>query len=204
MVTKHWSVAMASTTQVFFAGVATSVLLIGAGFVGGATLVKSALDVPQKPAEIRVTSSEAPPPPEKVVLPAGREVESNRPTAPTVTTAPQPQPGSTPFAEPQTTPSQDVGVQKQDLERQDHAQGRTAEREQADKAEKRKAAQRERRHKRYAEKRARQEAARQQQQKQLQPQPDEEEVREPRGQFGIVAFEGGGAPAAQSFFGDGD
>ena len=193
---------MASTTQVFFAGVATSVLLIGAGFVGGATLVKSALDVPQKPAEIRVTSSEAPPSPDKVALPAGREVEPNRHTASTVTTAPQP--GSTPSAEPQTTPSQDVGVQKQDLERQDHGQGRTAEREQADKAEKRKAAQRERRHKRYAEKRARQEAARQQQQKQLQPQPDEEEVREPRGQFGIVAFEGGGAPAAQSFFGDGD
>ena len=193
---------MASTTQVFFAGVATSVLLIGAGFVGGATLVKSALDVPQKPAEIRVTSSEAPPSPDKVALPAGREVEPNRPTASTVTTAPQP--GSTPSAEPQTTPSQDVGVQKQDLERQDHGQGRTAEREQADKAEKRKAAQRERRHKRYAEKRARQEAARRQQQKQLQPQPDEEEVRELRGQFGIVAFEGGGAPAAQSFFGDGD
>lgn len=195
---------MASTAQVFFAGVATSVLLIGAGFVGGATLVKRAMDVPPKPTKMRVTSSEAPSPPERIVLSAGREAEPTRPTAATETALPQPQPDSAASAEPQTMPSQDVGVQKQDIAKQDHAQHQAAERERANKAEGRKAALRERRHKRYAEKKARQEPARQQQQMQLKPQPDEEEVREPRGQFGIVAFEGGGGPAAQSFFGDGD
>lgn len=198
---------MASTASVFFAGVATSVLLIGAGFGGGVTLVKTSMDVPQKAAQTKVAGPEKLPPPEKVVLPAMTEAAFPPPAPATVShiqaavpTAPQPQ--ATPQLEPQAISAQDVHLPKQNIENEKRAQRQAeSERQQAERAEQRKkAVERERRHRRYAARKARQEAVRQQQQE-LQQDAQREEPGE-RGQLGILALYGGDEPPRDSFFGD--
>jgi outer membrane biosynthesis protein TonB len=188
---------MASTERIFFAGVATTVLLIGAGFSGGVMLGKTAMDIPQAK-EQAVASPEKLPPPARVVLPAVTEASVPIPfvpesashiqaTAPTVQ-----EPQSKPMPEPAVLPSKVVPAQKQDIEKERPAEHQAEARKHS---EQRKNAERER-HRRHAERKAR--AARQEHQEQQQQEEDKQ-----RESPGILAFDGGDEPLRQSgFFGD--
>src|SRR6185437_7701331 len=116
---------MASTERIFFAGVATSAVLIGAGFVGGLILGKTALGpIPQTEMD-HTKGADKPIPPARVVLPA-------LPTAAPNLAAPAPVQVSISAAEPQAMPQPDppkaVDAQKQHLEKEPQA-GRKAEAE---------------------------------------------------------------------------
>jgi type IV secretory pathway VirB10-like protein len=190
---------MASTERIFFAGVATSVLLIGVGFGGGVMLGKTALeDVPQtKRAQTKSADTS---PPARVVLPALTEAAPSPPArAPVqpiqaaVPVAPKTQ--ANPQPEPELIPAQALESQKHDIEKDKEHQAK-AEKQQAERAERhRKAAERDR-HRRVAERKARQEMARAQQKQQ-------QDVHPPAEQLGVLALEEGDEPSRQSdFFGD--
>jgi hypothetical protein len=133
-----------SNGRIFFAGVAATVLLLGAGFGGGLMLARTAMEpVPQN----RVAASDHLPP-ARVILPPSAQAAP----APTIEAAvPPPAPSPQLEARAQVVPAKDVEVQSQPADKD----------KQADRAEQRKAevAERERR-RRYAERNARREAAR--------------------------------------------
>ena len=187
---------MASTERIVFAGVATSVLLIGAGFGSGILLGKAAVDVPQK---VMQTARESVPAPDRVILPVTTAAIAPLTAVPPVqaaaTTPIAPQ--AKPEPAPEFIPVKDVHVQ-QDIEKgKQAARQAEAEKQQAAK----KAAERER-HKRYAAQKARQEAARKQQEQQQQLQQQQEALRQserPR----VLAFDREDGPPQQvGFFGN--
>lgn len=192
---------MASTARVFFAGVATSVLLIGAGFGGGVALVKTAMDAPQKLTQSNAAPpSVKAPPPERVVLPAMTD------EAPAASVPGPTQAAISPTTRPQVTPPQEPPVvsghdqvKKQDLEKEKQVSRQAdGEKQQAERAAK-KAADRERRNRQYADRKARREAARQQQQEQQRDQ--QQQNRQNTERLGILAFDRIDEPRP-SFFGD--
>jgi hypothetical protein len=165
-----------SNGRIFFAGVATTVLLLGTGFGGGLMLAKKAME---PVLQNRLAAADRLPP-ARVVLPASAQAAST----PTVEAAvPLPAPSPQLEARPQVVPAKDVEVQSQPSEKD----------KQADRAEQRKAEAAERR-RRYAERKAMREAARARQQQ-------EEQAQEQR--HGMVAFSAGDEqPRSRGFFGN--
>jgi type IV secretory pathway VirB10-like protein len=84
----HWeALVMASNAGIFFAGVGTTFIILGAGFSGGVMLASSAFD---KPAEYQSRASAEPQSPVRVVLPAPA-VAAQPPEQPQqIAAAPQP------------------------------------------------------------------------------------------------------------------
>jgi outer membrane biosynthesis protein TonB len=196
---------MASTERIFFAGVATSVLLIGAGFGGGVMLGKTALDIPQtKVAQTKAASLEKPPPPARVVLQAVTEAA---PTPPEPTPVPPiqaalptaPEPQARPQPEPQVLSA--IHVQH-DIEKEKQAEHQAeADKQRAERAEQRKKTAERERQRRFVERKVRQEAAREQQQEHQQQ--EQQEVSTQRVPLGILTFDGGDNPSRQNgFFSD--
>jgi type IV secretory pathway VirB10-like protein len=194
---------MASTERIFFAGVATTVLLIGAGFSGGVMLGKTAMDSPQTK-EQAVASPEKLPPPGRVVLPAVTEATVPIPFVPESASlmqaaAPVQEPQPKPMAEPAVSATTVAPAQKQDIEMERPAEHQAEARKHSE--QRKKAADRER-HRRYAERKARQDAAHQEHQ-QLQEEHQQQEVRHQRQSPSILAFDGDDEPPRQNaFFGD--
>jgi outer membrane biosynthesis protein TonB len=206
---------MASTERIFFAGVATTVLLIGAGFGGGVMLGKTAMaPVPESKLAQSKIESRAPSPPDRIVLPAITETSQHAATPPPVApieaaipAPPEPQTEAQP--EPQVVPTKDIKKKYSEKDKQAERQAE-AEKQKAERADRRKkAAEKERRHQRYAERKARQEIARQQQeqeehQQQAQAQQQHDREARSRRQFGVVAFDDGDEPAGETSFYYGD
>jgi type IV secretory pathway VirB10-like protein len=175
--------AMTSAARFFFAGIATSFLLIGAGFGGGLMVVRTALE-PDRP---KVAASE-PLPPARVILSAATSTPAPTivsPVAPSLATQQQTE----------VIPATDDHMEKQSIEKEQHTERPVAEK----RAEQRKAEARKREtHKRYMEKKARLEAARARQQQDQQNQ-DSAPAQQPE-RPGIMAFDD--APRSGSFFGN--
>ena len=182
---------MASNEGIFFAGMATSALLIGAGFGSGILLGRAALEPAQqtKTAESKTAPSglaERSLPPARVVLPALTEATSKSPIP---SSAPPTQDPAPTASEPQITLPQDhthVASEKA-VENEKQAEHRAeAEKKKAETAERRKRAADRDRHRRYAERKARQDAA-------LEPlptqEPPQEAARRSAGPFGMWAFD---------------
>jgi len=168
-----------SNTRIFFAGVGTTFLLIGAGFGSGLMFAKTAMD---PAAQTRITAADKLPP-VRVILPASAEP------------APSPLQLATPAADPVPGPQRSPQViPVSEVEAQAVEKDRHAERAEQRKAE---AAERDRR-KRTAERKARREAARAQQ---LQEQQQQDARRQARP--GIMAFGGDDEPSKTGgFFGN--
>jgi hypothetical protein len=178
---------MASTERIFFAGVATTVLLIGGGFGGGVLLGKAAVDAPQKLTQMVASPS----PPARVILPdMAAAAATARAVQPTIPNNP-PQAKVEPA--PEVIPVKDVSKQEseQQVARQAEAEKqRTA----------KKAAERER-HKRYAAQKARLEAEQKQAQQQ-QVEQQQEALRQSQRSSLLSFAREDGPPQRVSFFGD--
>jgi hypothetical protein len=191
---------MASNEGIFFAGMATSALLIGAGFGSGILLGRAALEPAQqtKTAESKTAPglAERSLPPARVVLPALTEATSKSPIP---SSAPPTQDPAPTASEPQITLPQDhthVASEKA-VENEKQAEHRAeAKKKKAETAERRKKAADRDRHRRYAERKARQDA-------ELESQELPQEVpRKPARPFGMLAFDDGGQPQRPAgFFG---
>ena len=187
---------MASSGHSFFAGIATSVLLLGAGFVGGSMVAQRAMErVPQTQA----TAADQLPP-ARVVLPSLTErAAAPAPVTPPAAAAAVPSAAAQqPRAE--IIPAKDV--QNQPTEKENEAKvpmGAQKPVERAAEQRKAEAAERERR-KRYAERRAKRGAARAKQQQEKQQQL-QQGVRQPTERAGIMAFDEE-QPRPDGFFGN--
>jgi type IV secretory pathway VirB10-like protein len=135
---------MASNAGIFFAGVGTTFIILGAGFGGGLMMATSAL---KEPTENQNRVSAKPPSPARVILPS--TAEAAQPPQPSQQTATAPEP-------PLPPPLQPVKGAQASVERQ-------VEKVDIRKAE---AEQRERR-KRYAERKAKRQAERAKREQQI-------------------------------------
>jgi type IV secretory pathway VirB10-like protein len=135
---------MASNAGIFFAGVGTTFIILGAGFAGGLMIATSAL---KKPTEYQNRASAEPPSPARVILSSTAEAAQPPQPSQQIATAPEP---------PLPPPLQPVKGAQASVERQvDNVDIRKAE-----------ADQRERR-KRYAERKAKRQAERANRQQQM-------------------------------------
>ncbi|OPH82711.1 hypothetical protein [Nitrobacter vulgaris] len=183
---------MVSAPGIFFAGIGTAALLIGAGFGGGVLLGKAAVNA--RPA--RTAEAQGSLPAARVVLPAMADVtpSSDRPAENIVKSPPPLQVESIPAV----APVQVNDFREQDRESEKQA-ARKAEKEQKQVAKK--AAERER-HKRYAAQKARQEAARRQQQQEQELRQQQQEGMGRSQPSSLMAFDRTQGPAEQiNFFG---
>jgi outer membrane biosynthesis protein TonB len=195
---------MASAASIFFAGIGTSALLIGAGFGGGVLLGKAAVDVPQNS---RIAASQEDLPPARVVLPA--TTVATPPTNPPAqeTAASNSPEQAKPERTVQPIPVKDVQKQNSESEKQANSEKQAARQAEKEKKQAAKKAAARERHKRYAA-HMRREAARkqqQQQEQQLQQQQDEQrqEALRHSERPGLLAFGDDPNPPQQvSFFGD--
>src|SRR4051794_32528562 len=81
---------MASNAGIFFAGVGTTFIILGAGFGGGLMMATSALN---EPIEYRnLASAPKPPSPIRVILPSSAAAAQNPQPAPQIAPEPQPLP----------------------------------------------------------------------------------------------------------------
>jgi len=192
---------MASKATIFFAGIGTSALLIGAGFGGGVLLGHAAVDAPHSS---RIATSKDSVPPARVVLPALPTVKQ------TGQVASEPAPLTEAIHQPVVQPIPAKEVEQQATEA-DKDVARKAEKEKQavrqEKREKQQAAKRAAardRHKRYVAQRTRQEAARKQQEQQPKEQvQQEEEALRQSGRPSLLAFDRDPGPREMvSFFGD--
>ncbi|MDR6306148.1 type IV secretory pathway VirB10-like protein [Nitrobacter vulgaris] len=201
---------MVSTARIFFAGVATSAILVGVGFSGGILLGRAALEPvhPTKTDQPRLAKRSLPT--ARVVLPAPMEIADNPPAT---ATAPHIQLENPETSEPQKTSSGEQPHVASEKTNQARMQGlKNAEQaEQMAKVEKKKAEaihQRRRaaasdRHRRYAERKARQEAASEQQAQEQRHQEERQALNKQAGPFGLLAFgDGIEVPRQASFFGN--
>ena len=165
-----------SNARIFFAGVGTTILLIGAGFGGGLMLAHTAME----PAPQVRTNAADQLPPARVVLPVSSEPAPPPPSEAAAVPAPLPQ-----QAQPRAVFTTEAAAQSE------------KENEQADRAERRKteAAERHQRRRAAAERKARREAARLAKQRQEQQQETYSTERPP-----IMAF--GGESRTAGFFGN--
>ena len=134
---------MASNAGIFFAGVGTTFIILGAGFGGGLMMATSAL---KEPVGYQKHTSDEPPPPARVILPS--TAEAAQPPQPAHTaTAPEPP------LPPPLQPAKEVepAVQKQ-VEKVDTKKAESEQRE---------------RRKRYAERKARRQAEKAKRQQQI-------------------------------------
>jgi hypothetical protein len=164
-----------SNARIFFAGVGTTILLIGAGFGGGLMMAKTAMEpAPQT----RATAADRLPP-ARVVLPASSEA---------ATTPPQPEaavPAALPQqqAQPPITSATDLSARAEKDNEAERAERRKAE-----------AAEREQR-RRLAERKAKREATR------LAKQRQDQQQQNPQERAPIIAF-GGDEQPRSGFFGN--
>jgi type IV secretory pathway VirB10-like protein len=133
---------MASNAGIFFAGVGTTFIILGAGFGGGLMMATSALNEPV--GYQKHTSDE--PPPARVILPSTAEAAQPPPPQQTAT-APEPPPPPPPKLAKEVEPAVQKQVEKVDIKKAESEQ-------------------RERR-KQYAERKARRQAARAKRQQQI-------------------------------------
>ena len=186
--------AMTSKTVIFFAGVGTTFMILGAGFGGGLLMANSAL---RDTANVQTrVSSPAPAEPARVVLPSTAEVAQ----APQPATQPEPATQeATPPPQPQVHP-EPVKVVQAPVERQvDAADARKSEVEERE------------RRKRYAERRAKRIASEQARRQQRRIEQSEQRREVPvlleqaeRREAPIMASEGDASPPRPiaNFFGD--
>jgi hypothetical protein len=137
---------MASNAGIFFAGVGSTFIILGAGFGGGLMMAKSAL---KEPTGYQSRVSAEPPSPARVILPASAEAAQPP--------QPQPQPQQIDATPPQPPPQIQPGKETQ-----------PAVEKQIDKVDSRKAeAEQRQRRKRYAERKAKLQAERAKRERQL-------------------------------------
>jgi type IV secretory pathway VirB10-like protein len=136
---------MASNAGIFFAGVGTTLIILGAGFGGGLMMATSALKEPV--GYQKHISDEPPPPPARVILPS--TAEAAQPPQPAQQTAAAPEPPPPPPL--QSAKEAEPAVQKQ-VEKVDTKKVDSEQRE---------------RRKRYAERKARRQAERAKRQQQI-------------------------------------
>src|SRR5690242_1706237 len=105
---------MASAASIFFAGIGTSALLIGAGFGGGVLLGKAAVDVPQNS---RIAASQENWPPARVVMPA-TTAATPPPANPPARDTSNPPEQAKPEPEVQPIPVKDLQKQDNESEKQ--------------------------------------------------------------------------------------
>jgi hypothetical protein len=128
--------AMASNAGIFFAGVGTTFIILGAGFGGGLMMATSAL---KEPTGYQNRATAEPPSPARVILPSTAEAAEPPQLSQQIATAPQP---------PLSPPLQPVKETQASVERQVEIDTRKAEAEQRE------------RRKRYAERKAKRQAER--------------------------------------------
>jgi type IV secretory pathway VirB10-like protein len=188
---------MAATGRLFFAGMATAVLLTSAGFVAGSMVAQKVL----KPAPVTPTSAVDRLPPARVVLPplnAGAAPPSFGPEA----SAPPPSPEQLAPPQPKLIPAKD-GSSKKHAEKEKQAQSPTEDEQRAERAGQGKAEAAERQ--RRAERKAKRDAARakQQREQQLQQHQLREAARQQSNRPGILAFDDEDKrPSSNGFFGN--
>jgi hypothetical protein len=90
---------MASNAGIFFAGMGTTFIILGAGFGGGLMMAKSALNEPI--GYRRLASAPEPPSPARIVLPSSAEAAQPPQPPPQIAAAPQPPPEIQPVKEAQ-------------------------------------------------------------------------------------------------------
>jgi hypothetical protein len=198
---------MVSTARIFFAGVATSALLVGVGFGGGILLGRAAIEPvhPTKMDQFRTAKRSLPT--ARVILPAPMETAIDPPAT---SSAPFVQAANPIASEPQKTSPEDQPrvasenanqARMQDMKNAERAEMAKVERKKAEATnQRRKAAERDR-HRRYAERKARQEAALQAQEQRNQEQ--RQALHKQAGPFGLLAFgDGSEGPRQASFFGN--
>ena len=135
---------MASHAGIFFAGVGTTFIILGAGFGAGIMMATSAL---KDPVGYQKHTSDEPPPPARVILPS--TAEAAQPPQPSQQTATAPEPPPPPPLQP--TKEVEPEVQRQ-VETIDTKKAELEQRE---------------RRKRYAERKARRQAERAKHQQQI-------------------------------------
>jgi hypothetical protein len=133
---------MASSARIFFAGVGTTFIILGAGFGGGLMMAKSAL---KEPTGYQTRASAEPPSPARVILPSSAEAAQPPQPSQPIDTTPQPSPQLQPVKE--AEPLGEKQVEKVDTRKTE-------------------AGQRERR-KRYAERKAKRQLERAKRQQQI-------------------------------------
>jgi hypothetical protein len=203
---------MVSTARIFFAGVATSALLVGVGFGGGILLGRAAIEPvhPTKMDQFRAAKRSLPT--TRVILPAPMEMAIDPPTtssAPFVQTANPKAPESkkTSFEDqPRVAPEKANLARMQDIKNAEQAeQMAKVEKKKAEAIDQRKKAAERDRHRRYAERKARQEAALalEQQAQEQRHQEQRQALHKQAGPFGLLAFgDGSEGPRQASFFGN--
>jgi outer membrane biosynthesis protein TonB len=132
---------MASKAGIFFAGVGTTFIILGAGFGGGLMMATSAL---KEPTGYQNRASAEPPSPARVILPSTAEAAQPRQPSQQIATAPEP-----PLPPPQ--PGAQATVEKQ-IEKVDTRKAEAEQRE---------------RRKRHAERKAKRQAERANRQQQI-------------------------------------
>jgi hypothetical protein len=90
---------MASHARIFFAGMGTTLVILGAGFGGGLMMAESALNEPV--GYRRLASAPEPPSPARIVLPSSAEAAQPPQPPPQIAAAPQPPPEIQPVKEAQ-------------------------------------------------------------------------------------------------------
>jgi hypothetical protein len=196
---------MVSTARIFFAGVATSALLVGVGFGGGILLGRAAIEPvhPTKMDQFRTAKRLLPT--ARVILPAPMEVAIDPPAT---SSAPFVQAANPKASEPQKTSPEDqprVAFEKANLARmhdiknaEQAEQMAKVERKKAEATDQRRKVAERDRHRRYAERKARQEAALEEQ-----AQEQRQALHKQAGPFGLLAFgDGSEGPRQASFFGN--
>ena len=199
---------MVSTARIFFAGVATSAILVGVGFSGGILLGRAALEPvhPTKTGQSRLAKRSLPT--ARVVFPAPIEITDNPPAT---ATAPHTQPANPKTSEPQKTYPEDLPhvaseqtnqARMQDLKNAEQAeQMAKVEKKKAQAIDQRRKAADRDRHRRYAERKARQEASSEQQAQEQRHQEERQALHKQAGPFGLLAFgDGSEVPRQASFF----
>jgi hypothetical protein len=111
---------MASNAGIFFAGVGTTFIILGAGFGGGLMMAKSALN---EPTGYQTRASAEPPSPARVILPSS--AEAARPPQPPqhIDATPQPPPQMQPVKEAEPSvekPVDKMDTRKAEAERREH------------------------------------------------------------------------------------
>jgi hypothetical protein len=91
---------MASNAGIFFAGVGTTFIILGAGFGGGLMMAKSALN---DPSGYQTRASAEPPSPVRVILPSSAEAAQPPQHLQRIDATPQPPPQVQPVKEAQPT-----------------------------------------------------------------------------------------------------
>ena len=201
---------MVSMARIFFAGVATSALLVGVGFCGGILLGQAAIEPvhPTKMDQFRTAKRSLPT--ARVILPAPMEIAIDPPAT---SSAPFVQAANPIASEPQKTSPEDqprVASEKasqarmQDMKNAERAeQMAKVERKKAEATDQRRKAAERDRHRRYAERKARQEAALEQQAQEQRRQEQRQALHKQAGPFGLLAFgDGSEGPRQASFFGN--